>query len=126
MNYSLACGIDDFSTGTPTGGSSFPDSETPQRSSVKEGGGVTSSRPPLVRSRTLPAIVVPGVTILQAQIDTARTQSAVKRAEPEVPGPHQVAPCDSTIRPLLTVTAHGMSPRGRLGTGQPVGQMSGG
>lgn len=35
------------------------------------GRGVKSSqgKPPLLRSRTLPAIVVPGVNILQAQID---------------------------------------------------------
>ncbi|KAK8397546.1 hypothetical protein O3P69_004363 [Scylla paramamosain] len=38
-------------------------------SSVKEGG-VVRSRPPLVRSRTLPAIVVPGVTVLQTALES--------------------------------------------------------
>jgi len=44
---------------------------------VALGGGVALARqpasgpgpPPLLRSRTLPAIVVPGINILQAQID---------------------------------------------------------
>ncbi|XP_066966136.1 ankyrin-repeat and fibronectin type III domain-containing 1 isoform X4 [Macrobrachium rosenbergii] len=39
------------------------------KSSVKEGGVV--SRPPLVRSRTLPAIVVPGVTVVHTALDAS-------------------------------------------------------
>lgn len=31
-------------------------------------------KPPLLRSRTLPAIIVPGINILQAQIDPQRCQ----------------------------------------------------
>nr|XP_027206414.1 uncharacterized protein LOC113799910 [Penaeus vannamei] len=67
-------------------------------SSVKEGG-VVVSRPPLVRSRTLPAIVVPGVTVLQTALD------ASDRRDVGGTSPHQVVPADSPIRPLLTVTS---------------------
>ncbi|XP_069999983.1 ankyrin repeat and fibronectin type-III domain-containing protein 1 isoform X4 [Penaeus vannamei] len=66
--------------------------------SVKEGG-VVVSRPPLVRSRTLPAIVVPGVTVLQTALD------ASDRRDVGGTSPHQVVPADSPIRPLLTVTS---------------------
>ncbi|XP_071527330.1 uncharacterized protein wake isoform X3 [Panulirus ornatus] len=67
------------------------------KSSVKEGG-VVVSRPPLVRSRTLPAIVVPGVTVLQTTLDAADRRDAGSTSR------HQVVPADSPVRPLLTVT----------------------
>ncbi|KAK8721615.1 hypothetical protein OTU49_012664, partial [Cherax quadricarinatus] len=47
-------------------------------------GVVVASRPPLVRSRTLPAIVVPGITVLQTTLDTAerRDSGGVERTSP--------------------------------------------
>ncbi|XP_042211357.1 uncharacterized protein LOC121858788 [Homarus americanus] len=83
---------------------SFPDlpeyEETQATSSVKEGG-VVVSRPPLVRSRTLPAIVVPGVTVLQTALDASDRRDAGSTSR------HQVVPADSPVRPLLTVTTFG-------------------
>ncbi|XP_069191014.1 uncharacterized protein [Procambarus clarkii] len=84
---------------------SFPelpenDEDLPTVSSVKEGG-VARSRPPLVRSRTLPAIVVPGITVLQSTLDAAERRDGGGTSR------HQVAPVDCPVRPLLTVTTFG-------------------
>lgn len=40
--------------------------------SAQTGGGSRKIPPPLLRSRTLPAIIVPGISILQSQIDPTR------------------------------------------------------
>lgn len=85
------------SCSTPQHRPNFPPLLFP--SSVKEGG-VVVSRPPLVRSRTLPAIVVPGVTVLQTALD-----SVDRRGKVPIPGslPWQVL---SLLLPLLSALYH--------------------
>ncbi|XP_063886199.1 ankyrin repeat and fibronectin type-III domain-containing protein 1-like isoform X3 [Scylla paramamosain] len=82
------------------------------KSSVKEGG-VVRSRPPLVRSRTLPAIVVPGVTVLQTALESTDRRgvseylgwrSSTGGLDAGGTSRHQVVPAESPVRPLLTVT----------------------